>query len=414
MDFKSHFKKIHDFLTPYKSIWYMEVLNNYPQSLSAYPQQWFIELEKLTNKQLWQIDSRNYIDQLNNTEFSSFISEIKQLTQIERRKLDSPASINPSSFQKVKLKKRHEILKISEALCKLQSKNNFSHIVDIGGGVGHLSRIIAHHFAINSICLDMNKDFQEIGKSRIEKMRLQPDVKKVEFVNIKFGIDKKHEELLAPIFSTEAFTIGLHTCGPLAIKHMQTNIKYQTKGLLNFGCCYNIMHPQNDVNISSFSKSNQLPLSQHALTLATRGHSKISYDEYQIKEKIKSYRYALFLFHYHELNIKEFIAVGESSVNSYKMSFSDYAILKLSQVEISHNYSSESLNLFYEKEWVQKLVKKMFLADIIRWQFGRAIEQYILLDRAIYLEENNHTVEMKEFFDEEISPRNIGILALKK
>ena len=55
----------------------------------------------------------------------------------------------------------------------------------------------------------------------------------------------------------------------------------------------------------------------------------------------------------------------------------------------------------------------MFCANIIRWQFGRAIEKLIILDRAIYLKENNYKVELGELFDENISPRNIGIFAEK-
>ena len=51
--------------------------------------------------------------------------------------------------------------------------------------------------------------------------------------------------------------------------------------------------------------------------------------------------------------------------------------------------------------------------NIIRWQFGRAIELWILLDRACYLQENKNEVIIGEYFDENISPRNIGIYARK-
>jgi hypothetical protein len=55
----------------------------------------------------------------------------------------------------------------------------------------------------------------------------------------------------------------------------------------------------------------------------------------------------------------------------------------------------------------------MFICCLIRWQIGRALELYLLLDRAIYLEENNYTAILAEFFSENISPRNIGILATR-
>ena len=258
----------------------------------------------------------------------------------------------------------------------------------------------------------MNKDFQDIGKKRLKKFPKPQGASEEEFVNKKFGVEKDKEAQLAPVFSPTAFTIGLHTCGPLAVKHMQTNLKFNTKGLLNFGCCYNKMDPIEDINISEYAKSNPLYLSKHSFTLASRGHTEVSFEEYQIKERVKSYRYALFLFHYHELDMKEFIAVGDSSLKIYKNNFSDYALLKLDQLDIAHSWTAKQLDTFYNEKWVKELLRKMFLANIIRWQLGRVIEHYILTDRAIFLEENNQRVEMMEFFDEKISPRNIGILSL--
>ena len=48
-----------------------------------------------------------------------------------------------------------------------------------------------------------------------------------------------------------------------------------------------------------------------------------------------------------------------------------------------------------------------------RWQFGRALEVYILLDRALNLMEKGMKVSMATYFDESLSPRNIGILATR-
>jgi hypothetical protein len=55
----------------------------------------------------------------------------------------------------------------------------------------------------------------------------------------------------------------------------------------------------------------------------------------------------------------------------------------------------------------------MFLCNIIRWQLGRLLEIYLLLDRCLFLEENGYKVKVEQYFEEALSPRNIGILALK-
>jgi hypothetical protein len=48
----------------------------------------------------------------------------------------------------------------------------------------------------------------------------------------------------------------------------------------------------------------------------------------------------------------------------------------------------------------------------IRSYLGRPMELYILLDRCLYLMENGYpNVQITRFFDENISPRAIGIFA---
>jgi hypothetical protein len=56
----------------------------------------------------------------------------------------------------------------------------------------------------------------------------------------------------------------------------------------------------------------------------------------------------------------------------------------------------------------------MWLCNIIRWQLGRALEVYLLLDRCLYLEEQGFRVQIEQYFQETLSPRNIGILAISK
>ena len=72
-----------------------------------------------------------------------------------------------------------------------------------------------------------------------------------------------------------------------------------------------------------------------------------------------------------------------------------------------------SLQEWFEQKSIQEKIDEMFCMNIIRWQFGRAIELWILLDRACYLEEQGHKIKLGEYFDENISPRNIGIYAEK-
>jgi len=56
------------------------------------------------------------------------------------------------------------------------------------------------------------------------------------------------------------------------------------------------------------------------------------------------------------------------------------------------------------------MVWEMILANLIRWQLGRILETYLILDRALWLEESGVECEVAQIFDEQISPRNLAII----
>jgi hypothetical protein len=194
---------------------------------------------------------------------------------------------------------------------------------------------------------------------------------------------------------------------------MKNSIDHHTLGLLNFGCCYHRLNPDQDFPLSSFYKDNHFfKLNLFGLSLATRSHAEISFLDYQTKERVKYYRYALHLFLMKHFNNKYFTDVGECQIRIYWEPFSHYIKNKLDELKLSHSFGDDDFNLFYEDPIIQKELRVMWLCNIIRWQLGRALEVYLLLDRAEYLKEQGFEVKIEQYFNEVISPRNIGILAI--
>jgi hypothetical protein len=103
--------------------------------------------------------------------------------------------------------------------------------------------------------------------------------------------------------------------------------------------------------------------------------------------------------------------LGNSSPKLYDESFGDYVIEQFRRIHLPLRHTKEELNTYFAQPARQDLIWKMLVAGLIRNAFGRLMELYILLDRALYLEEHGYKVELLEFFDEPISPRNLGIVA---
>ncbi|MGZ3788623.1 MAG: methyltransferase [Bacteriovorax sp.] len=412
MNIKSQALQLRDFINRYTLMWNDEIMNEYPESIAHYPKEWIDLLDSLSASELYAIDCKQSVEKIKGSSFESFMQEALELSLLPLIPESPEIPLEDWAYNGVKKKKRHEIQKIVPRLKDVRDRDHFDYVVDIGGGVGHLSRVLSHYHAIPSISLDQNAEFQKIGEERLHKFRKLDGSRDVKFVNLTFG-ENAHVELLKDIFSPRSFSLGLHTCGPLANILIQNSIDFKTKGLLSFGCCYHRMNPQTDFPLSTFYKDEQFPkLNLFALSLATRSHAEMPREVYDTKERVKYYRYALHLFLMRHFNNKYFTDVGECHIRTYWEPFSDYIRGRLAELKLEHQFSDDFFNDFYNDPTLQRELRMMFLCNIIRWQLGRPLEVFLLLDRCLYLIEHGYEVKIEQYFTEALSPRNIGILAL--
>lgn len=414
MNFKSHALSLSEFIKKYSPLWIEEIMNEYPETINDYPKEWIDQLDSLTPQELFDVDCKRPVEKLKGTSFEAFVQTIKELTEVPEIAYAPEVPLEDWAFNGIKKKKRHEIQKIVPVLKRVRDEFKIDYVVDIGGGVGHLSRVLSHYHQIPSISIDQNAEFQAIGKERLKKYRKLDGARDVTFMNVTFGKNEDQAEM-KKVFHEHSMTLGLHTCGPLANTLIKSTVEYATQGLLNFGCCYHKMNSETDFPMSKFYKENHLPkFNLYAFTLATRSHAAMTFDTYQTKERVKNYRYALHLFLMKHFNRKDFTDVGECHLSMYWKPFHFYVSDKLKYLGLDHSYTDEYFDAFYDSPELQRELRVMFLCNIIRWQVGRAMEVFLQLDRCLYLEENGYDVFFEQYFDEELSPRNLGILALHK
>ena len=139
MNFKSHAQALSEFLTKYSPIWIEEIMNEYPETINDYPVEWINLLDSLSERELFDVDCKRPVEKLKGTSFEAFTQSIKKLTDIPNIPFSPELPLEDWAFQGVKKKKRHEIQKIVPVLKRVRDQLKFDRVVDIGGGVGHLS-----------------------------------------------------------------------------------------------------------------------------------------------------------------------------------------------------------------------------------------------------------------------------------
>lgn len=407
--YQSELKKIYGFLSPLKGIWSVEVLNTYPETMKAYPRHWLDAMGKLSFEEQWQVEMGRIPEKLRGSDLGKIFASLNEFEDFPQWDF-SPKPHNPTDYPTwalnyVSEKKQHEVTHLAALLEQSLHEKRAFKMIDIGGGKGHLGRILALYHGHDVTTLDTNAELQALGRERLERYPHPEGAGSLTFLNHTFGPHSESPLLDQKLFDEAGVTLGLHTCGPLSLEHLETYHSHQN--LYNFGCCYQKLNTENEINLSDFSKrETPLEVTKHALTLATRGHTKISLKDYELKMRVKFYRAALHLWMSENTKDNTFITVGSAKAREYFGSFGDYALGKLEKFNLYACTSSEQLNDFYNAESTQEKLQDIFLANLIRWRFGRIIEKFILINRALWQVEQGNHAKLFQVFDAEISPRN--------
>ncbi len=121
------------------------------------------------------------------------------------------------------------------------------------------------------------------------------------------------------------------------------------------------------------------------------------------KERVKTFRY---IAHFLMLDILKipFRSFGNGSKSDYQLDFGAY--VKKFIPEARH-LTDEFLESFFTDSFPR--YKKVINLGILRSHFARLIEIYLILDRALFLQDQGFEVQVFQLFDDRISPRNLAI-----
>ena len=105
----------------------------------------------------------------------------------------------------VKPKKQHEIARLGSLVKSVSESRNITQIVDVGSGVGHLSRLLAYAHNLKTVSIDAKQNFVEsaqifddqlvqqlkkkdaINEKQIAKLNQQRDKNSLETINSNSG-----------------------------------------------------------------------------------------------------------------------------------------------------------------------------------------------------------------------------------
>lgn len=336
-------------------------------------------------------------------------------------------------WKKVKLKKRHEIKKIAPICYEAAVRTDCFNIVDIGSGLGHLSRMLSYGYGFKVCTFEENSALSNLAKELDEKFEKDLTHKSLNYKSKSriVHINKKVEDnvewksflnIVSEAFNENCDTlrfgiVGLHPCGNLGSTLLRLYKNCPNVAFINMAsCCYMklTLQPENTgFPLSDFCKNNNFCLTYLACEIACHAienyTERLQKQEDYSKLKIHAYRACL-----EEILVCIDPKLKHSAVCNMKynenLSFKKYCDKIFTTLSIVP--SSEFVVV--SEELINRTWKNVVVFYSLRLLFAPLIETIILLDRLLYAEDVNSECEIIPLFDCTMSPRNHVLSARKR
>ena len=398
---KEHYSALldHLLLPAHVSMWTSSILQNWPASRLSYPESWlsFLAAQGSDHLQIFQEE----------VPLPGMPEDLVRLVSYVQTLCELPGvfeewSLSISDRQGLSAKKQHEIQRLLPMLATEAATVQCA--VDIGGGKGHLARLCIKYFGWPFTTVDRDAALQTKGQWWMKRNR---DLLSENLTFLEADLKDEPRPQVDQLFARrDTLSLGLHTCGGLALTQLRKSLTADV--LVNFGCCYdkvevNSARAKDQLNLSAVAKSRPLPWSQHALFLATRSRKGMTRAEFLLLKRVYQQRFTLALLLKELVPEVKFIVAGDAPKTLYNQSFAVYAANRLAALGLPLPGDELWLQSYAEREEIHTEVALIFAAHQIRNLFARALEVALLLDRALWLEEQDCTVQLIQTFDRKLT-----------
>ena len=280
---------------------------------------------------------------------------------------------------------------------RLQFATPASHWLDWCAGKGHLGRWLAHE-GQRLTCLEHDPALVASGAALSHRQ----------------GLDARHlqQDVLAANCServlAEHTPVALHACGDLHVRLLQLASARGCRQLAVAPCCYNRIATPHYQPLSTTAQASPLQLSREDLGLPLSETVTAGARVRRQRDQSMAWRLAFDLLQRQLRGLDQYLPTPPLAADWLAKPFSSFCrdLAALRGVPAPGEQDWAELQA---RGW-QRLAEVRNL-ELLRNLFRRPLELWLLLDRALYLQEQGYAVRLGSFCDYRLSPRNLLLLA---
>ncbi|MGZ9708497.1 methyltransferase [Pseudomonas sp. GNP013] len=267
------------------------------------------------------------------------------------------------------------------------------HWLDWCAGKGHLGRRLLHT-GQTLTCLEYDPNLIAAGQALSDHHRL-PAAHRLQDVMADVAIGPEHTP------------VALHACGDLHVRLLQVASAAGCRQLALSPCCYNRINADRYQPLSGAARASALHLSVDDLSLPLTETVTAGKRVRQRLDRSMAWRLGFDPLQRQLRGVDDYLATPSLPASWLDKPYADYCkeLARLKGLSTGEQ-PWETLEAY---GW-RRLAEVRNL-ELLRGLFRRPLEVWLVLDRALFLQEQGYAVELGTFCEPSLTPRNLMLLA---
>ena len=276
-------------------------------------------------------------------------------------------------------------------------------ILEWCAGKGHLGRLIAKLQNVPVTSLEWQQSLCEQGQAFANQWQLPQQFICADAFTL------STEQGDCPIHAKQ-HAIALHACGDLHVRLLQLASSANTQVISISPCCYHLIQVSHYQPLSLQAKKSELVLSRHHLQIPLQQSVIANPAQTQLRHLEITWRLGFDSLQRDVRNIDSYLPVPTIKQSQLNTNFEAFCIWAADKKGLNLPKQIDYAKYLQLGTERKRLTQRL---DLVSHIFRTAIENWLLLDRVCFLQEQGYEVTLSEFCPNSVTPRNAFIQAIK-
>ncbi|WP_260259406.1 SAM-dependent methyltransferase [Vibrio intestinalis] len=264
-------------------------------------------------------------------------------------------------------------------------------------GKGFLGRILASQSGEKVTSFEFQHALCESGQQEADKQHLP----------MQFVQGDAFDESAKQVFNDKQHAVALHACGDLHVTLLKHGVTHHLPAMTISPCCYHLIKDDDYQALSKQGQASELALTQQELRIPLQelvtGGERVK--RHRFLEM--SYRLGFELLLREQLGHQQYTPIPSIKKSLLSEGFEPFCQWAAEKKQL--NLPQVDFDGYFERG--QQRYWQMERLSLVQQLFKRGLEMWLVLDKALYLQQNGYQVSVSEFCSRATTPRNLLIHA---